>query len=104
MEGKRLLAHSKTEWMKTVVEEFSRQNRTIRSEGVWDGADIGDRNTGEFPYKALILERDDQVFGDCCVYHRTELLTFKNHKIAKIELSPSFSLQLRNDGRRQDEQ
>jgi hypothetical protein len=98
VENGRTVATNKAQWLKIVGQQFSLENRSSRSEGVWIDRDYSNIKNNEDPFRVLILERVDQNHGDCCVYHRFDVLTLDENKIAKIEISMSFSTQLQTDG------
>lgn len=99
----RQIASGKVQWMVVIRAELEHSGRSVKPEGVWIGFNYADRAPRGSLDQALISERIDEVFGDCCVYHRTEILTFEKGKIGQLDISRAFATQLQNDGRRQED-
>ena len=90
--GAGVIASSRADWAKMVAEDFAAANLAVRVEGAWYGISTSDRENAP---TALLLEREDRVFGDCCVFHRSEVLTIRDHHIARIDRSPALANQRR---------
>jgi len=97
-EGGKVLASNREEWGRIVNIEFSRPNYSKDPLKVLAGNDSYDNNQ----YKVMVLERDSQI--RCCAVFRTEVISFQNSKVSKIDFSPEFDSELQNDGRFQGDQ
>ncbi len=94
------LARSKADWMRLMRPLFLTAERAVSVEHVYYGADY----LTDGPYakpRAILLERVERVFGDCCVLHRVETLTFDNGKVTRLERTVELDLELKPDGRPQ---
>lgn len=100
--GGNSVARSKSDWMKSEFARFTRgYNENVTVERVFYGGSFA--TDGGYANEAILMERANRIFGDCCVYYRFETLTFrKDGLIDRIDRSAELDLELKPDGRRQD--
>jgi hypothetical protein len=98
--GKQVAA-SKKDWMREIMGEFSNAAFHPRITDIFEGYT-------ESGYQLMVVEDigffvyGNQRSPDCCAYHRVEVLTLNDGKIARIDQTPSLSGRLSPAGERMD--
>jgi hypothetical protein len=96
------VASTKAAWMTEIAREFSNSAFRPRVTDIFEGyTEAGDQlmfveQIGFFVY-------GNSRSPDCCTYHRVEVLTLKDGKIARINQTPSLDGRLSPTGERIDD-